>query len=570
MNRGCQYLAKQVSMGLLLLSLVATSTALAERTRRDDASSESRTSEKDVKKEQMRQEASKSFPELSDALTGILKKVAINQPPEQSAIEQARQLLDENKRNGWAYDDTQKAEYMLLQAWTGFYEDNPMEAVNWSMRAAKADPASGDAWVSQGLFCMLNGKRPMAPRIKKEKPKRRNDSGNGGRTRRPRRKNNEGMMPSEMNISSTEPYGQKGNLEFDMSALRSEMLKKRFARCEYQAVDGSIIEYVPGQDTLCILFWQTKEMTADANDVPDDDEPQSVMGVNGMMPFGSASTSQMKFDVEGQRKYMKQMSEACKDNEQIKFLQINTNRLDTAEKVALELAGDSSIEDSGPLIFAAEPASGAEDYIGMKAVKPFVLIVDKEGFAKYAGPAADFMPAFILTELTGIQIDLQEKEQVPQPGQMDPRKANGTTPFSPMMMGYPPPVMTPDKTPAPSYDPNKPVAVPVEDPVVDANAPPEPKPAPKTAPKADEHQDFPTQSLEDQIRAEKLLQSAQMHIEESRKLRMKNPKQGIEDAREVLKQFPNTEYAQKARDLLRRVPDRWKTQHNITDEELGY
>ena len=68
MNRGCQYLAKQVSIGLLLLSLVATSTALAERTRRDDASSESRTSEKDVKKEQMRQEASKSFPVLIIAI----------------------------------------------------------------------------------------------------------------------------------------------------------------------------------------------------------------------------------------------------------------------------------------------------------------------------------------------------------------------------------------------------------------------------------------------------------------------------------------------------------------------
>ena len=119
----------------------------------------------------------------------------------------------------------------------------------------------------------------------------------------------------------------------------------------------------------------------------------------------------------------------------------------------------------------------------------------------------------------------------------------------------------PAKASEPVVDPNKPAA--------DPNAPAQIEqivtpPASKGTP------DFPTQSLEDQIRAEKLLQSAQMHIEESRKLRMKNPKQGIEDAREVLKQFPNTEHAQKARDLLRRVPDRWKTQHNITDEELGY
>ena len=123
-----------------------------------------------------------------------------------------------------------------------------------------------------------------------------------------------------------------------------------------------------------------------------------------------------------------------------------------------------------------------------------------------------------------------------------------------------------EEEPGPGHDPNKPVEAPVAEP----NAPAETKPAPKPVSKAEEHQDFPTQSLEDQIRAEKLLQSAEMHIEESRKLRMKNPKQGIEDARKVLEQFPNTAFAEKARDLLRRVPDRWKQQHNITDEELGY
>jgi hypothetical protein len=555
MNKGYQYLTKQVSIGLLLLSLVASSTALAERPRRDDAGSESRTSEKDVKKEQMRQEASKSFPELSDTLTGILEKVAMNQPPEQAAIEQARQLLEDNKRYVRAYDGTQRAEYMLLQAWTGFYEDNPMEAVSMSMRAAKTDAANGDAWISQGLFCMLNGKRPMAPRVKKQKTNRE------GRPSRSRRKDSEGYSPFESSGASTKPYGEEGVLEFDMSLLRSEMLKKRFDRSEYHSVDGSAIEYKPGEDTLCVLFWQLKEVTPDANDVPSSDEPSN----DFMMGYGGGSSKQLDYDIEGQREYMKLVSEACQQNEQIKLLQINTNKTE----IASELASGSDVKEGGPLVIAVEPNSGAGEFVGLKADKPFALIVDKEGIVRYAGPAAGFMPAFILTQLTDIQIDLQEKEQVPQPGQIAPSKANGTTPFDPMMMGYPP-AMTPDKMPLPGHDPNKPVADPIEDPIAEPNAPSEPKPTPETAPKVDEHQDFPTQSLEDQIRAEKLLQSAQMHIEESRKLRMKNPKQGIEDARQVLQEFPNTEYAQKARDLLRRVPSKWKTQHNITDEELGY
>ena len=179
MNKEFQNLIKRTIIYLFLGVLAVSSASLAQRSRRDDTAHETRIPEKDVKKEQMRQEASKSFPQLSDALTSILEKVARNQPPEQSAIEEARQLLDENKRNGWAYDDKQKAQFMLLQAWTGFYQDNPVEAVNWSRRACKTDEANQDAWISQVLFSVLNDKRPMKPR--KERPRsesRRRRSGN--------------------------------------------------------------------------------------------------------------------------------------------------------------------------------------------------------------------------------------------------------------------------------------------------------------------------------------------------------------------------------------------------------
>ncbi|MHC4857447.1 MAG: hypothetical protein ACYTBY_06565, partial [Planctomycetota bacterium] len=127
------------------------------------------------------------------------------------------------------------------------------------------------------------------------------------------------------------------------------------------------------------------------------------------------------------------------------------------------------------------------------------------------------MPAFILTDLTGIQIDLEEQEEIQQQVQQQAqhkkrqgssKKGNGEIPYYLMMPGYQPPPQDKEE-PVPGHDPNKPVEAPVAEP----NAPAEPKPAPKPAPKAQGHQDFPTQSLEDQIRAEKLLQSAEMHIE---------------------------------------------------------
>jgi len=80
---------------------------------------------------------------------------------------------------------------------------------------------------------------------------------------------------------------------------------------------------------------------------------------------------------------------------------------------------------------------------------------------------------------------------------------------------------------------------------------------------------FSTLSIEDQYEAEKLLEEAAMHIEACRKIRGKSPRQGIEACREVLEKYPNTPYADKARDWLRRVPERYREDYEITDEELG-
>ena len=76
-------------------------------------------------------------------------------------------------------------------------------------------------------------------------------------------------------------------------------------------------------------------------------------------------------------------------------------------------------------------------------------------------------------------------------------------------------------------------------------------------------------SAEDQIKAQNLLREGQLHIEVSRKLRMENPGKGIEACRKVLAEYGDTEYAEQAYALLRRVPERYKKDYNITDEELG-
>ena len=554
MNKDDQCLVRKAVIYLFLGVLAVSSMTLAQRSRREDIGGQTRTSEKDLQKEKMRQEASQSFPELNTALTAILEKVSKNQQPQPNTIEQARQLLDDNKRNGWAYDEPQKATYMLLQAWTGFYQDDPVDSVNWSMKAAKTDASNGDVWISQAVFCMLNGKRPLQPRIQKPEPQRRNDTGYGSGTRRPRQRRGEEMSLSETSTTPTQPYGQKGVLEFDMSLLRSEMLKKRFDRREYQSVDGSKIDYEPGQDTLCILFWQADEKASGAN------ESESAGEDLGMMDFGAAPQGQMKSDVENQRKYIKQLSQACKDKEQIIFLQINTDRFDTATKAAQELANDPQIEGAGALVFAAEPSSGAQDCIGIKAAKPFMLIVAKEGTVKYAGPAADFMPAFILTQLTGVEIDLAKQNQTAEKHQdvspeMDPLMME----IMMEMSGHP------VRSAKSVVDPNKPVADPNK-PVIDPNAVTIQQPGTSQFPKTSTQQT--EQELFTEVQAGKDLEYAEFYIDAARK-RIQTYKKGVELCRAIIKEYPGTKYEQEARLLLRRVPEHKHSTYNITDEELG-
>jgi hypothetical protein len=255
----------------------------------------------------------------------------------------------------------------------------------------------------------------------------------------------------------------------------------------------------------------------------------------------------------------------CKDKPEIKFLQFNTDKLATPEQTASQTTEGSGAEEAVPLVFASDPASQAQQFIGIKADTPFMTIIDTEGKVKYAGTAGDFVPAFILTELTGIEIDLAKQQQVQQ-GRAMPDQMAAPEMLDPMTME-----MMMRKTPIKPAKPAKPLGDPNK-PAIDPNTPAKTTKAvsPSPQPVSDKKPvDIPTLSLEDQIRAEKLLQSAQMEIETKLKLRS-NPKRGIEDCRKILAEFPNTPYAQKAREFLRQVPKRYQEMNDITDEELGY
>ena len=556
---------------------------------------------KNSRKEQLRLDAQESFPDVENQLTQILEKVNINRNPSDGLIAQAETTLKTNKRYSLAYEDEQRATYMLLMAWTKFYQDNLPDAMKYSLRGCKLDSTSLDAWISQAVFCMLSDKRPRLPRVKKPQQRRPQQRRNSDGLMMP------GMAPDISQPADTKLVMKKGTLEFDLKMLASAKLKERFDKIDYKKGWEEEYGYDPNQHTLCLLFWQSDEEMADDedNDVPETPEPVDQgmpemmmpgmmsdmmdMPMPGMSP-GMSDHHLLKLDaksVKGQQEYFGLLFRGCREHEQVKFVQINTDLPETAKEVAEKWYTNPDSEKNPRLVFAADSDIDPKKYAELNEVGPLMLIVNNKGKVTYAGPAATFAPAFILTALTGVELDLEkmaqaeeaaaearrnaqaeelrqaeEAKRLKESGRKKPAKS--TPPPMPMDMMVPgmiPPGMMPQPTPVPPQQ---------QKPAGDPNTPDPAKATPGGQP-AQKQQEvhYRELSLEDQIKAQNLLREGQLHIEESRKIRGKNPEKGIVACRKVLAEYGDTEFAEQARELLRRVPSRYKERFNITDEELG-
>lgn len=556
-----------VVMGLLIFSVSVSATESRRRSR------ENGRTETDPRKEQMQQEARESASQIDQTLKKLLERTNKNQRPQKEMVEEAVTLLDENKRYANVYDDKQKGQFMLLHAWTDFYQGNLSQALSWSLRACRTYEPACDNWISQVLFSVLSEQRPLKPRPQRERPRR-----NGRSSRR-----GDAMV---MESATNKPYSERGTLEFDFTGIRDELINERFARHEFKTVAGETVSYAPGKDVLCIFFWQEgPSSVADANEirskkineVQDYTRQELNLDLDLMNGYVAQNT-----DIKSQRNYFKILANACKDHSDVKFVQVNTDKADTAKKVALELVKDPLAEEAGPLVFAADPQANAAMFMTIQAETPFMVIVGKDGKVRYAGTAADFVPAFILTEFTGVEIDLEKQMQTIAPGSMSMPQMPGTLGvqsmpemmdpmmMDPMMMQMmqtgtmskpAQPVVDPNKIP---QDPNKPVADPNK-PAVDQNAV---EVQHSRVPQASEGTTPQTaDELAKEYQAGKDLEYADTFIKMAKK-GAQSYKKGVDMCRDIIKKYPGTKYEKEARMLLRQVPENKRNLYGITDEEL--
>lgn len=99
---------------------------------------------------------------------------------------------------------------------------------------------------------------------------------------------------------------------------------------------------------------------------------------------------------------------------------------------------------------------------------------------------------------------------------------------------------------------------PIEPPVQQQAETPKPAAPPSAADEAFAFED---------VRAQQIYQMAETESKIARKIM--SYKRMVDYCREILRDYPTSPYAEKARELLRQMPERHREMHNVTNEEMG-
>ena len=71
----------------------------------------------------------------------------------------------------------------------------------------------------------------------------------------------------------------------------------------------------------------------------------------------------------------------------------------------------------------------------------------------------------------------------------------------------------------------------------------------------------------EEFQAQKMVENAKMLVKSGAKLG--SAKKGVDLCREIIAKYPNTDSADKARELLRDLPERYQKRYGVTNEEMG-
>ncbi|HEG43207.1 MAG TPA: hypothetical protein ENH94_04065 [Phycisphaerales bacterium] len=470
--------------------------------------------------------------EFESSLKKILTLVNENRKPDAQTLAAANNAIQANKKDIKTFDDRSQCKYLMLSAWSYHFAGDVGKAFLAASKAYKSDPENSDAHISQVALAILADRRPITIKPKTKTTRSRS------RQRRSRESDYD-MEPMETETVADSPTRKKSNgiLQLDIAAIKTNLINPRMKRLELNCVNSTKFSFAPGDSNLCMLFWQLdpKKTTGPVDTIAPsalDNDPfaRQPAEPNG---FGSSrrrtrtrnydsyedDTSQ-PIDPDEYEKFAftilfaKSIFAKSPANSSTKFVGVNTDSLENKQKVIDVLINNPT---SWAQVIAADPASNASQFANLNIKTPVMAIVTKNGTVKYTGPAAGFLAPMVLESISSVSATAKIRN--PQPAE--------------------------PQVPSPVNRQTSPTSA-------------------KAAPPSQNSEDF-TQIGQD-YQAQKDLSYAQQYIKMGK---YTTYKKGIDMCRSILQKYPDTEYAEKARNILRQVPERYQQRYKITNEEMG-
>jgi len=593
---------KKFAPALVLLCIIlaladSSHVAVAQRRSRQGRGTQTRSRQDDRGQQALEAKAEKRQQALENAagaidteLADMLNLVNQQQRPNINTLASARQTVQKSRKYIKQFQGNVACQFLMLNAWTDYFDAGAEKALLPATQAYRKDNANNDAHATQAAIAVLAGKKPLV--IRAEKQNRDSELTTGrtatGRTRRGSttrqqrgRSRDQGMMmPSTRGRSRMGPeagYGigapggysgtvSSGNiLKLDADSIKPDWLGRKVGRFSFNCLNGTTFTYSPAEENLCILFWKLEAADlADYGGAEDiDTEPNNLREkqpktaptrqrpsflsrperMDRMVPGGGRFGGRMSPDsrlslygdetaeqsdpVSMQIAALGELFNSKFQNPDVKFIAVNTNSPRAAPAVVAKL-----LQNPWPWAQAMlnkQTANSAFSDLDLKKVtstQPVLAVVDKTGTVRYAGSAAGFLAPMVLDVILSSKI-VSQADYVQDPL---PEIATQDEPAQ----------QTPDTAPiATEY--------------VSAQGRP----------------DRDTEITPEDFQAQKLLTYAQgLFIPAGRK-KFLTSKTAVDLCRRIMREYPNTTYADEARKLLRTVPPDEQKRYNITPEEMG-
>jgi len=461
---------------------------------------------------------------IQQGLDPILTAVNEQKRPTKAELAAWQKWLMDSRRYVQKMEPAQQSQYFLFDAWVSYFNGNVEMAHKNAVLAWNKDQTSSDALLTQITMSLVMNKKPMLPRPPKpQKANHNQDSAVPGGM--------PGGMPMDLGTQDFTQMMQQGKLTFDYKMLLLGAVGKKLDSQNLDCFNGTTLSYQSGQEAICILAWRNYEPNEVVSEPDTSDGPSAMPmmpGMPGMPGMGEQGQTNTESGgaTEAFAKLFQQGLAGGLAGGQVKFVGLN---LDLAEHKKDII--DYLIKTPSPWAQVMAVEQKQKLPAEVNKVRPgmiILLMADKSGTIRYAGPATGFIAPMLLGGLTSVKIE---------------NNSNASSGNS-----------------APAADVNsqpEPAAKPVVPPVSAAPS--------VVAPTAQ----YKELSEEEQIRAEQLLGPTRDLFMKTGKKHITTYKNGVEMCRKVMRDFPDTKYAEEARMLLRQVPENQRERYGITDQELG-